>query len=93
MINMELNEIPSTFGIQKNFSIKSLENPSSEIKKILKKNIISYDCFALEKGKPQGFHIVVILYRKGNKECLCLSYYYYRKLSQALKKKVDNKYM
>jgi len=88
---MELNELPNEFGINKCFSIQSI-NPAEKLEQILKRNIIHYDCFKADK-RPRGNHIVVILYKKGNKEILFLTYDNYRKFSRALKKKVDNKYM
>ena len=89
---MELNELPIEYGIQKNFSIQSID-PAAKLESILKRNIISYDCFNIEKGKRQGQHLIVILYKKGNKELLCLTYDQYRKYSRALKRKVDRKYI
>ena len=88
---MELNDLPYEFGINKCFSIQSIE-PAAKLKQVLNRNIIAYDCFNAD-DKPHGNHIVVILYKKGNKEILFLTYDYYRKFSRALKKKVDNKYM
>lgn len=91
VINMELNELPNQFGINKCFSITSID-AAAKLKQVLDRNIIAYDCFRAD-DKPHGNHIVVILYKKGNKEILFLTYDYYRKFSRALKKKVDNKYI
>jgi len=88
---MELNELPIEFGINKCFSIQSIE-PSAKLKQVLQRNIIAYDCFNAD-DRPHGNHIVVILYKQGNKEILFLTYDYYRKFSRQLKKKVDNKYI
>lgn len=89
---MELNELPNEFGINKCFSIQSI-NPAEKLKQILKRNIIHYDCFNIEKDKRHGRHLIVILYKKGNKELLCLTYEQYRIYSKALKRKVDRKYI
>ena len=88
---MELNELPSEYGINKCFSIQSIE-PSAKLESILKRNILTYDCFNAD-DKPHGNHIVVILYKKGNKEILFLNYANYIKFSIELKRKVDKKYM
>lgn len=93
MNDLELIDIPSRFGLQKNFSIQSLKEPKKTFEKVLKKNIIAYDCFSIGERNTKGYYLVVVLYRKGNKELFCLKYHEYRYLSQALKKKVDNKYM
>ena len=90
-MKMELNELPSEFGINKCFSIQSID-AAAKLKQILDRNILTYDCFKADDNS-HGNHIVVILYKKGNKEILFLTYDYYRKFSRALKKKVDNKYM
>lgn len=88
---MELNELPIEFGINKCFSIQSID-AAAKLNQVLNRNILTYDCFKAD-DKPHGNHIVVILYKKGNKEILFLTYDYYRKFSRALKKKVDNKYI